>query len=110
MKSKLLHKIWDVVFVTRKNLQGRKKAKANSLDEDDRGDCDHPGTKNKKIRIATDLPPMEELEVTIHEALHACDWYKDEEWVETVADDIARLLWKLGYRRDNVGSKQKKEV
>lgn len=99
MRVRLLHKIWEVVFVARTNLKGRKKARDTGLDKEDRGDCDHPGAKNKKIRIADDLPPQEELEVTIHEALHACDWYKDEEWIETTADDIARLLWRLGYRR-----------
>lgn len=99
MRTKLFHRIWDVIFVPRAQLKGKKKARANVLDEDDRGDCDSPDTKNKKIRIANDLPPQEELEVIIHEALHACDWYKDEEWVELTAEDIARLLTKLGYRR-----------
>lgn len=100
MKIKLLHKIWEVCFVPRAQLKGKKKrARANVLDECDRGDCDSPDTRNKKIRIANDLPAREELEVTIHEALHACDWYKDEEWVEVVADDISRLLFRLGYRR-----------
>ena len=101
MKHRLLKKIWDVIFVPPSRLKGKtKKANGKTVPEEVRGDCDDPATKNKRIRISNKLPPREELEVIIHECLHACDWHKDEEsWIEPVADDIARLLWKLGWRK-----------
>jgi len=88
MRVKILDKIWTLVFVPRKILI-----------ESKWGDCDSPNTRHKKIRIAANLPPKEELETVLHEALHAADWYKDEEWVEIVARDLTRLLWRLGWRK-----------
>jgi len=38
------------------------------------------------------------LNVTVHEALHACDWDKSEKKVDRTANDISRFLWRLGYR------------
>jgi len=100
MKARILNKIWQVMFVSPSLLKGKKKhANSKSITEDARGDCDAPTTKNKTIRISNSLLPQEELEVTIHEALHAADWYKDEEWITPVADDIARLLYNLGWRK-----------
>lgn len=66
------------------------------------GSCDSPKQKGKEIRIKRGLSEKRTLEVVIHEALHAADWHKDEEWVEGVADDIARILWRLGYRRQDM--------
>jgi hypothetical protein len=40
------------------------------------------------------------LETVIHESLHACHYSKSEEHVTRSARDIARLLWRLGYRLD----------
>lgn len=60
-----------------------------------------PDVKGKAIYIADELKGETLLEVTIHEALHACDWYKDEEWVCQAGHDIARLLWRLGWRKTN---------
>jgi len=100
MRSRILNKLWTILFVPPNALKGKKKrANGGSTADHALGDCDPPDTKNKKIRIANTLPPKEELEVTIHECLHAADWYKDEEWIEPVAADIARLLWRLGWRK-----------
>ena len=33
--------------------------------------------------------------VLIHEALHACDWDKNEEKVEQTAEDLGGLIWKF---------------
>lgn len=63
------------------------------------GDCDHPDTPNKAIRVTTGLTPKRELSVTMHECLHATDWHKDEAWVAEVCDDIADVLIKLGWRK-----------
>jgi hypothetical protein len=84
MRVKVGNKYWNLLFT--------------ELDEETGGECDSPDTNGKQIRIATDLKKQDELEVIIHELLHAADWSKDEEWVEVIADDIARILWKLGWR------------
>jgi hypothetical protein len=86
MRIKIGNKYWKLIFV--------------KLDEETGGECDSPDTRGKEIRISTDLGNQEELEVTIHEMLHAADWSKEEEWVEVIADDIARILWKLGWKKN----------
>ena len=86
MRIKVGNKYWNLIFT--------------ELDEETGGECDSPDTNGKEIRIATDIKNQDELEVIIHELLHAADWSKDEEWVEVIADDIARILWKLGWNKD----------
>jgi hypothetical protein len=49
--------------------------------------------------IERDLNKKVGLETAIHEALHACSWKTSEEKVESTARDIARFLWRLGYRK-----------
>ena len=68
------------------------------------GECDDPSTRGKELRIRKGLGEADTLETIIHEALHAADWHKNEPWVEEVARDLARLLWRLGYRRADVES------
>lgn len=64
------------------------------------GWCDPPDKPGKAITVSDDrLLPADELEVILHEALHACAWDHKEEWVTQAAADLARLLWRLGYRR-----------
>lgn len=63
------------------------------------GECDAPSLPNKEIRIDDSLQDEKELEIILHECLHAVDWSKDESWVATTAEDVARALWKLGYRK-----------
>jgi len=88
MRIKIGGKYWNLVFT--------------ELDEETGGECDSPDTNGKEIRIATDIKNQDELEVIIHELLHAADWSKDEEWVEVIADDIARTLWKLGWKKNDI--------
>ena len=60
------------------------------------GFCNPPDHPGKSIVIHSGITDPEKLvEVVIHEALHCSDWTKDEEWVETVARDIARVLTRL---------------
>ena len=66
----------------------------------DRGQCDSPTKRAKAIRIRSDLRGEERLEILIHEMLHAAFWDMDEEPVEESAADIARALWRIGYRMD----------
>lgn len=65
------------------------------------GDCSAPHTKNKEIRVHSQLKGQKELEVYLHEMLHACNWHLDEEWIEAAGHDLARALWRLGYRRND---------
>lgn len=64
------------------------------------GKCDSPDSKKKQIKLAPRLKkdPRRLLEVVVHECLHAADWSKAEEWIEPTAEDIARALWKIGFR------------
>jgi len=107
MKARILHKMWNILSVPRSLLNGKKRCVG--VDEAVIGDCDPPDAKDKTIRIASDLTPIEQLEVVIHEALHAADWFKDEEWIRIVAHDIARLLWRLGWRLTEDGSLKRKK-
>lgn len=66
------------------------------------GDCDPPDTKNKKLRVYHGLTGCRELEVNIHEAMHACLWDLDEDAVDETSTDLARYLWRLGYRKVEV--------
>ena len=86
MRIKVGNKYWNLVFI--------------ELDENTGGECDSPDTKGKEIRISTDLQREEELEIVIHELLHASDWSKDEEWVEEIAQDISNVLMRLGWKKD----------
>jgi hypothetical protein len=63
-----------------------------------RGDCDPPERPGKEIRIAAGLRGEERLEVLVHELVHAAGWHIDEAFVERFARDVARVLWRLGYR------------
>ena len=66
-----------------------------------RGSCDHPNKRSPEILIDNKLTGNEELEVTIHEMLHALAFKMfDEEWVYDSAIDLANALYKLGWRKD----------
>lgn len=85
MKVKILGKCWNLI---RCQLPG---------DRD--GDCNSPSDIQKSIRVRSSLTGKREMEVLLHELLHAADWHKDETWVATVASDVAHILWRLGYRK-----------
>jgi hypothetical protein len=63
------------------------------------GFCEHPDKKNKRIVIHDKLCEKETLRVIAHEIMHAAYWDLDEEAIDTATTDLARILWKLGYRR-----------
>ena len=63
------------------------------------GNCD---TDDKYWMIVErDLNKRVGLETAIHEALHAYNWSASEEKVSQTARDISRLLWKIGFRRQD---------
>jgi len=64
------------------------------------GGCEGPHVPGREIDIPADGDTENELSTIIHEALHACLWDIDEEAIDTTADDIARLLWRLGWRNE----------
>jgi hypothetical protein len=84
MKIKILNKVWELIFCP--NLKNR-------------GNCDSPCSRNKKITIWKGLKGEEELEILIHEMLHAAFWQIDEHYIAEASKDIAKVLWKLGYKK-----------
>lgn len=86
MRVKINGRLWDLVFT---NLQ--------TID----GDCAAPTDKGKRIRVASTLRGERRLDVLLHEMLHAGAWNLDESTVSTIASDMSRVLWRLGYRGPN---------
>ena len=96
MRIKLFGKYWNLV---RERVSRTKN-----------GNCDPPSVSGKKIRVDPKLRGQLELEIYIHEMLHACDFHKDEPWVETTANDITQVLWRLGYRKGPDGETPEETV
>lgn len=66
----------------------------------DYGDMTDPGkAEGRLIRIGTWQGEQDTLDTVIHEALHASLPLLDETAVHETANDLSRLLWRLGYRR-----------
>jgi hypothetical protein len=65
------------------------------------GLCDDPKSRKKTIEISNELSGKKELEIVLHESLHACFWDLDEEAITETAIDISKFLWKCGYRKIN---------
>jgi hypothetical protein len=85
MKITLMGKVWNFVRAPLpKNIDGL---------------CDPPDKAGKKIKVRRSLRGERELEVIIHELRHAADWHRDEAAVTQEAKEIARVLWRLGYRK-----------
>lgn len=60
------------------------------------GKCDYA---KRKLRIPYKGDTLAELDVNVHETLHACFPYLCEDEIDESATDIAKLLWKLGWRK-----------
>lgn len=69
---------------------------SNLMPGTDLGECDYD---KKTIAIPVDGDTLWELDVCIHEPLHAAYPDLDEEAIDTTATGIARLLWRLGWRK-----------
>jgi hypothetical protein len=52
----------------------------------------------REVKISSDMEGERLLDTVIHEALHAAYWDIEERAIEQTATDLARLLWRLGYR------------
>ena len=64
------------------------------------GYCTNPDL-DRELAIPVHGDTMEELDVIIHEIIHACFFDMSEEAVDESASSIATVLWKLGWRNEN---------
>lgn len=62
------------------------------------GLCDQPVGGKPSIHLIVPLDTQRGLETAIHESLHASRWHAREDTVTRTARDVARFLWRLGYR------------
>jgi len=72
--------------------------KINPRAKDRKGQCDEPKLKGKTIEIPIG-DSLADLDVQIHEAIHASFWELDEESVTIAGMNISKFLWRLGWRR-----------
>jgi hypothetical protein len=83
MRIRILGKVWNVRFAPAAEL-GR-----------DFGTCDPPSVRRKEITVRDDLRGRELVDTIIHESLHAGGWHQlDEAFVDRLATDVSRLLWR----------------
>jgi hypothetical protein len=92
MRFNLRSKFWKLLFVRQLGTKAKPFA----------GECDF---NSQTIRVVERLRGRELLDTVIHEMLHAVCPDKREPWVNEVATDMSKVLWRLGYR--NVGEKDK---
>lgn len=92
MHVTILGKRWNLSFVRKSRKRGWA------------GICSPPDQPNRSITIESGHSPLRELELVIHESIHATCFPLDEEFVTESAADIARILWRLGWRKQ--GPKQ----
>lgn len=64
------------------------------------GECSPPEDKPRFIRVDSRLTGEVELDALVHELLHCAAWdVFDESFVESTATGIARILYRIGYRK-----------
>lgn len=56
--------------------------------------------ESRRIKIRKSQGGEAQLDTLLHELLHAAHWDLAEESIEETARDVARVLWRLGYRRN----------
>jgi hypothetical protein len=65
------------------------------------GEVEHGDTADTRIiRVRMRQSQYEMMDTLIHEAMHAARPELDEDAVASASSDIARMLWRLGYRRN----------
>lgn len=65
-----------------------------------KGYCEGPpSAPDREMMIPVSGESREDLETIIHESLHACMWDQSEDAVDETSIDIARLLWRLKWRK-----------
>lgn len=53
----------------------------------------------REIVVSAHLPPRKYLDCLVHEGLHACFANASESEINAAATDLARFLWRAGFRR-----------
>ncbi len=89
-------KRYGIRFMSKSKLQKYGKAKE---DEVVYGLCSHPSKKGKRLCFDRSAKDLEALETFVHESGHAVWNDLDEEAITEGSKDIAKFLWRLGYRR-----------
>ena len=92
MQFRLWTGIWKILFV--RNIPDKKYRIL--------GECEHDA---RIIRVLSSLRGKEKLDTLVHEMLHAVLPEQEELWVNSVASDIATVLWDYGYRNINENKK-----
>lgn len=64
------------------------------------GRCDHPEGAAKEIVVESNHEDEKVLETVLHELLHAGAWNLAEEVVAQWSEDVAKILSKLGWKRE----------
>lgn len=90
--AEILGKHWEIVWLRRLRRLPDGKTAA--------GWCDPPDSAGKQIRIRDGMDEETELDTLIHEMLHAAAWHVREDLVDQFASDAARVLTKLGWRKN----------
>ena len=80
------------ILIRGQRFQVRRRAKVLVNDIEVDGSCDPPDRKPRFILISEGLSIERELDVFIHEMLHAAVWDLDETAVAETATDIAKAL------------------
>lgn len=80
------------IMIRGQRFQVRRRARVLVNDVEVDGSCDPADRKPRFILISEGLTKERELDVFIHEMLHAAVWDLDETAVEQTATDIARAL------------------
>ncbi len=63
-------------------------------------DCPYGTNPTPTMRIFCDLKTRDGLESVIHETLHVIHWNRTEAAVEKAANELAKFLWRIGYRKE----------
>lgn len=101
-KHRIRGAIWRLLFVSSETLHAcisDEVKRTGEIVERFEGLTDRPKTRNKAMRILDTLRCERELRAILHESMHAALWDLDEEAVDETSRDLAKLLYRLGYRR-----------
>lgn len=90
MRVTILGRRWNLKFVPRLRRRGHA------------GITTSPNLPNPTMTIESGHRPIVELETLLHEMQHAGDWTKDEDFVREFSKDVAKILWRLGWRKTEI--------
>ncbi len=85
---KIKNKLWKIKIV-----------KSTDLSATTCGECDDPKYAKPQIWIKRSLKPIDLMDTIIHEVIHAIRPELSEESVLETGTTIAKVLWKLNYRK-----------